>query len=296
MTREREPGSALVAGAAAAAVAVAEIESALAVTPDPAAAAFFDIDNTMVAGASMFYMGRGLARRHFVTTADVARFAATQVRFRVTGREDLAVMADVTEVALGFVAGHPVAEVVGIGREVFDERIAAKVYPGTLALARSHLDVGQRVWLVSAAPVELATIIARRLGLTGALGTVSQIVDGVYTGQLVGQPLHGAAKAEAVRALAAAEGLDLRRCAAYSDSANDIPLLSLVGRPVAINPDRRLRRHATDLGWQVVDLRRGRRVALVSVPVAAGAAAAAAGGVALARRRARRVSPAGRGS
>ena len=98
--------------------------------------------------------------------------------------------------------------------------------------------------------METATIIARRLGLTGALGTVAESVGGVYTGKLVGEPLHGPAKAEAVRALAAAEGLDLSHCAAYSDSANDIPMLSLVGHPYAINPDSRLRKHAREQGWR----------------------------------------------
>ena len=134
--------------------------------------------------------------------------------------------------------GHQVSEVVQLGREIFDERIVGKVYPQTLAVARGHLDAGQRVWLVSAAPMELATIIAKRLGLTGALGTVSETVDGVYTGRLVGRPLHGPAKAEAVRALAEREGLDLSRCSAYSDSSNDIPMLSLVGHPVAHQPRR----------------------------------------------------------
>ena len=96
-----------------------------------------------------------------------------------------------------------VSEIVGLGTEIFDEIMVDKLWPGTLALAQGHLDAGERVWLVTAAPVELATIMAQRLGFTGALGTVSEIVDGVYTGKLVGHPLHGPAKAEAVRALAA---------------------------------------------------------------------------------------------
>ena len=155
----------------------------------------------------------------------------------MVGQEDLEDMASAADAALSFVAGHTVDEVVRLGEEIFDERIADKLYAGTIAMARTHLDAGQRVWLVSAAPVELATIIARRLGLTGALGTVSEIVDGEYTGRLVGSTLHGPAKAEAVRALAEREDLDLSRCAAYSDSANDIPMLTLVGHPVAVNPD-----------------------------------------------------------
>ena len=115
--------------------------------------------------------------------------------------------------------------------------MAHRIWPGTRALAQLHLDEGQRVWLVTAAPIEIAQIIARRLGLTGAMGTVAEHVDGVYTGRLVGDMLHGPAKGEAVKALAAREGLDLRRCSAYSDSYNDLPMLSLVGDPCAINPD-----------------------------------------------------------
>ena len=120
--------------------------------------------------------------------------------------------------------------------------MADKICPGTRALAQRHLDAGQRVWLVTATPVELAQIIARRLGLTGALGTVAETEDGVYTGRLVGELLHGPAKAEAVRALAAREGLDLRRCTAYSDSANDVPMLSVVGTARRGQPGQRAAR------------------------------------------------------
>ena len=153
--------------------------------------------------------------------------------------ENLDNVHEARETALSFAAGHTVAELTTIGEEVFDEVMAAKVWPGTRALAQMHLDAGQRVWLVTATPVEVAGVIARRLGLTGALGTVAETGDGVYTGRLVGEILHGEAKAEAVRALAEREGLDLAGCSAYSDSANDIPLLSMVGQPCAINPDGR---------------------------------------------------------
>ncbi len=287
MTDERT-GVAPARLAGRAAAAVAEVEAALTAPPDPMAAAFFDIDNTVVRGASIFYLAMGLARRKFFTTRDVVGFFGDQVRFRMSGSEHAGDMADATEAALSFVRGHAVSEVVTMGREIFDESIAAKIYPGTLAQARAHLDAGQRVWLVSAAPVELATIIAKRLGLTGALGTVSEIENGVYTGRLVGTPLHGPAKAEAVRALAEREGLDLSRCAAYSDSANDIPMLSLVGDPCAVNPDAKLRRHARDLGWRIQDYRTGRKAAIIGVPVVGGVATAAglaAIAVALERRR-----------
>src|SRR4051812_49794619 len=98
-------------------------------------------------------------------------------------------------------------------------------------------DAGRGFGRVPATPVELARIIAHRLGLTGALGTVAEVVDGRFTGRLVGEMMHGESKAQAVRALADREGLDLARCTAYSDSTNDLPMLSLVGTAVAVNPD-----------------------------------------------------------
>ncbi|HEV2087290.1 MAG TPA: HAD family phosphatase, partial [Cryptosporangiaceae bacterium] len=130
-----------------------------------------------------------------------------------------------------------------------------------------HLDAGQRVWLVTATPVELAQVIARRLDLTGALGTVAEVEGGRYTGRLVGEPLHGPAKAEAVLALAGREHLDLARCTAYSDSCNDVPMLSAVGTAVAINPDNALRRVARERGWDVRDYRTARKAVKVSAPV-----------------------------
>lgn len=119
-------------------------------------------------------------------------------------------------------------------------------------------------------------MIARRLGMTGALGTVAEAVDGRYTGRLVGEMLHGPAKAAAVRALARREQLDLGRCAAYSDSANDIPMLSLVGHPFVVNPDGRLRKYARAHGWRVRDFRTGRKAARIGVPAAVLLGAAAA--------------------
>ncbi|MFJ6580803.1 HAD family hydrolase [Streptomyces sp. NPDC091368] len=258
------------------------------VVGDVRAAAFFDLDNTVMQGAAIFHFGRGLYKRKFFQRRELARFAWQQAWFRLAGVEDPEHMQDARDSALSIVQGHRVAELMSIGEEIYDEYMADRIWPGTRGLAQAHLDAGQKVWLVTAAPVETATIIARRLGLTGALGTVAESVDGVYTGRLVGEPLHGPAKAEAVRALAAAEGLDLGRCAAYSDSHNDIPMLSLVGHPYAINPDAKLRKHAKDRDWRLRDYRTGRKAAKVGIPAAAGLGALAGGtaaAVALHRRR-----------
>jgi HAD superfamily hydrolase (TIGR01490 family) len=269
--------SAIRAGEASAAAAVAAAESGPADVPqtDLTAAAFFDVDNTMMVGASIFHFARGLAARKFFTTSDLLGFAWQQLKFRVGGRETEYSTTTGRDTALSFVAGRPVAEITALGEEIYDELMADRIWTGTRALAQMHLDAGQRVWLVTATPVELALIIARRLGLTGALGTVAESVDGKYTGRLVGEILHGPAKAHAVRALAVSEGLDLRRCTAYSDSVNDVPMLSAVGTAVAVNPDSELRDVAKDRGWQIRDFRTGRKAARIGVPSVLGAGAIA---------------------
>ncbi|WP_337060424.1 HAD family hydrolase [Kineococcus sp. G2] len=229
-------------------------------TPPPCEAAFFDLDNTLVRGASLFYFARGLHARGFFSRRELRGFARRALHYALRG-EVHGHLLEARELALAFVAGHTTEEIRAIGEEVYEEHMGAKVRPAARALADRHLREGAPVWLVTAAPVELADVVARRLGLTGALGTVAESVDGTYTGRLVTEPLHGPAKAQAVRSLAAAAGWDLARCAAYSDSANDLPLLSLVGHPVAVNPDTALRRHAKRHGWQVREFRRWRHAA-----------------------------------
>jgi HAD superfamily hydrolase (TIGR01490 family) len=259
-----------------AAAASSQMESELTAAQDPTTAAFFDVDNTIMQGASIFHLARGLHRREFFTTGDLVRAAWQQALFRVVGSEDPEHIAKARASGLAFIAGHSVSELEEIGEEIFDEHMATKIWPGTRAIAQWHLDRGQRVWLVTAAPVEIAQVIARRLGLTGALGTVSEHVDGVYTGSLVGEMLHGEGKAVAIQEIADRESLVLDDCYAYSDSSNDLPMLSLVGHPCAVNPDSTLRAHAKAQGWRVRDYRTGRKMALVGGKGVV--AAAAAGG------------------
>jgi HAD superfamily hydrolase (TIGR01490 family) len=253
-----------------------------------AAAAFFDVDNTIMRGASIFHLAVGLARRNYFSGREVWGFGVKQLRFVLSGSENLEDMASATSAALSFVEGRRVDELLALGEEIFDDSMVDKLIPGSLALAQGHLDAGEEVWLVTATPVEVARLLARRLGLTGALGTVSEIEDGAYTGRLIGPPLHGLAKAEAVRALAEREGLDLSQCWAYSDSANDIPMLTAVGNPVAVNPDATLRAHARDNNWRIRDFSRReqvKRIALPALSAATGLAAGLAVGYAVARTR-----------
>lgn len=285
----RLPGSkAALAGQASA--QAADVEQPPPV-PDLAAAAFFDVDNTLMQGASIYYFARGLAARRMFRPRDVVRMAWGQLTYRVRGAEHAGQIDAAREAALAFVAGHRVADIVRLGEEIYDDMMADRIFEGARELTARHLNAGQRVWLVTATPVELANIISRRLGLTGALGTVAESDDGVYTGRLVGGLLHGEAKAAAIRALAERENLDLTRCAAYSDSVNDMPMLTLVGHANAVNPDVALRAEARSRGWPIYDFRTGRRATMIAIPVAAGAGAVAGGmavGAVRSRRRASR--------
>lgn len=222
------------------------------------AAAFFDLDNTLLHGAALYFIGRGMHARGVVKTSEVLRGAWLQLVFRLVGERHQDVNA-VRDRSLALGAGIEVGPLVAIGEEIYDEFIARRILADTLSLAQAHLDRGEDVFIVTAAPVELARIVAARLGLTDALGTVSEVADGRWTGRLVGDLLHGPAKAAAIRALAATRGYDLGRCAAYSDSINDLPMLEAVGEPHAVNPDRRLTQLAAQRGWPVHDFRVARR-------------------------------------
>jgi len=235
-------------------------EPAASPVPGSGTAAFFDLDNTIIRGASAFHLAVGLRRRGFFGAWDLVTFAFHQSRYLLFG-EDLRQIEQVRSRALSIVAGRSVAEIAAIGEQIWDEVLSLRIFPGTQELLTEHLAAGDQVWIITASPVEIGELIGRRLGVTGALGTVAEHVDGFYTGRMIGDMLHGQAKARAVQRLAVEQGLDLARCYAYGDSTNDVPILSSVGHPVAINPDGRLRRHARAVGWPVREFRGRRRAA-----------------------------------
>ena len=237
-------------------------------SPDgPGTGAFFDVDNTIIRGASSFHLAVGLFRRGFFRKRDLVRFALHQYRYLTFG-ENKHQIDEVRGRALEIMTGRSVAEVTAIAEDVYDEVLLLRIYPGTQRLLDEHIAAGHSVWLVTATPKEIGEIIARRLGATGAIGTIAEHKDGYYTGRLVGDMLHGRAKAEAVLRLAETNGIDLAQSYAYGDSTNDVPILSEVGHPCAINPDRRLRRHAAEVGWPVREFRTRRRNARRGTTVA----------------------------
>ena len=245
-------------------------------------AAFFDLDKTLVPGSSLFLLARGMYDRDFYRARDIAKLAWSQFVFQASGRETAAGMESSRNAALEFVKGRDAGEIRALGREIAEERILPRVYADIASVINQHNEAGDQTWLLTAAPQELAQLVASELGMRGARGTVAEIDEfDRYTGRLVGEIAHGPAKAKIAEELAAEHGIEMRDSAAYSDSINDLPLLESVGHPHAVNPDHALRRIARARGWPIHELRTRRRALLIGIPSTLGAAAMFGAGLAV---------------
>jgi HAD superfamily hydrolase (TIGR01490 family) len=229
--------------------------------------AFFDVDNTLMQGSSLFFLSRGMYQRGFFNRRDIFAFLLANLRYQLTGKENKEEILRVQQAACDFIRGHKVVELETLAADVYDRYVSPALWQGTIEIAHDHLNAGEEVWLITASPSEMADLIAKRLGFTGALGTVAQVEDGIYTGQLVGNLLHGQEKAVAVNALAKSEGIDLKNSYAYSDSHHDIPLLEAVGKPRVINPDTPLQVRALRDHWPIHDFRRARLLKKIVTPI-----------------------------
>lgn len=209
------------------------------------------MDNTLVRGSTSILFGKVAFTGGTIKRREIWRFAFEQMMFIRRG-ENNDKMADFKDRALSLTKGHSVDELLSLMDVVYKKEIQPRLWPETVAAAKEHLAAGREVWLLTAAPIELAEAIAKDIGATGALGTIVGHKDGVLTGELIGEPLHGKAKRKAAKKLAKERGISLKRSWAYSDSYNDLPLLSLVGHAVAVNPDKILTRHAQAAGWQIL--------------------------------------------
>jgi HAD superfamily hydrolase (TIGR01490 family) len=218
--------------------------------------AFFDVDNTLTRGSTLYFLGRGMYNRGFFTKRDIGAWVLANIRFRMTGTEKSEVIARFQKAATDFIAGHRVDEIRVIGEEIYNEFVSPSLWQGTMEIAKRHLAAGDEVWLVTASPQDFAELIASKLGFTGALGTRAETKDGKYTGNLIGNLLHGKEKSHAVKELTAKRDINIKDCFAYSDSHNDLPLLEAVGFPNAINPDAKLRIISFSSGWPVHDFRK----------------------------------------
>jgi HAD superfamily hydrolase (TIGR01490 family) len=215
-----------------------------------AAAAFFDLDRTLIRRSSVLALAGTFRQRGLISRIDLVRSAFWQVLFVLRGASAERVRR-ASEDGMKILSGFTVEDMQTLVGDAMEPVLRPLVYDEPLHLVRRHREQGERVYIVSATLQEIVQHIADDLGFDGAIGSTCEIADGVYTGRSL-RAAHGEGKAQAIRELAAVEGLDLSPCTAYSDSHTDVPFLEAVGHPVAANPDRKLRRIARGRGWPVV--------------------------------------------
>jgi HAD superfamily hydrolase (TIGR01490 family) len=216
-----------------------------------AGAAFFDLDRTLLRRASALALAGTFRDRGLISRRQLAKAAGWQLLFVLRGASHEAVRR-AAEDGLVLLRGFTPAEMRKLVADAMEPVLKPLVYAEPLHLVEQHRERGEPVYIVSASLQEIVEGIAEELGFDGALGTVCEVRDGVYTGKAL-RALHAENKAECVRDLAASHGYDLAECTAYSDSHTDLPFLEAVGHPVAVNPDRELRHIAAERGWPVLE-------------------------------------------
>ena len=254
--------------------------------PDEPGAAFFDLDRTLMAGSSAFQFGRVAYRNGLVSRRRLAADAWENLRFRLRGSTDAGT--DAMRVRMGeLLQGVRVRDLQRLAPAVL-AGVLPRLYPRMLEIAYQHQDAGRPIFICTAAAQEMAELMAVVLTFDGAVGSVSEVLDGEYTGRPGGPFTYREGKAAAIRELAAREGIDLSASWAYSDSESDLPMLRLVGHPVAVNPVAILERVARAEGWEIMYFERlGQRLRVAGAAVAA-AAAGGVGSILLVRRSAPR--------
>jgi HAD superfamily hydrolase (TIGR01490 family) len=242
--------------------------------PEEPGAAFFDLDRTLMAGSSAFQFGRVAYRNGLVSRRRLAADAWENLRFRLHGSTDAGT--DAMRVRMGeLLDGVRVRDLQRLAPAVL-AGVLPRLYPRMLEIAYAHQDAGRPVFICTAAAQEMAELMAVVLTFDGAVGSVSEVVDGLYTGRPGGPFTYREGKAAAIRELAAREQIDLSASWAYSDSESDLPMLRLVGHPVAVNPDVELERVARAEGWDIMRFERlGQRLRMAGAAMGA----AAIGGV-----------------
>ncbi|HEY2207859.1 MAG TPA: HAD family hydrolase [Gaiellaceae bacterium] len=218
-----------------------------------AAAAFFDLDRTLLRRSSALALAGSFRERGLISRWQMLRAAGWQLLFVARGASHEAVRRG-AEDGLRVLAGYTPDELRELVSEAMEPVLRPLVYAEPLRLVEEHHERGERVYIVSATLQEIVDAIAEDLGFDGALGTICEVRDGRYTGRAL-RALHAEAKAEALREIAQDEGFDLTECTAYSDSHTDLPFLEAVGHPVAVNPDRALRKIADERSWPLLEFK-----------------------------------------
>jgi HAD superfamily hydrolase (TIGR01490 family) len=216
------------------------------------AAAFFDLDRTLLRRSSALALAGSFRERGLISRSQLAKAAAWQLLFVLRGASHEAVRR-AAEDGLLVLRGFRPDELRALVADAMEPVLRPLVYAEPLHLLEEHRARGEPVFIVSATLQEIVQAIADDLGFDGALGTVCEVVDGAYTGKAI-RALHAEAKADCIRTL----DHDLAASTAYTDSHTDLPFLEAVGHPVAVNPDRALRRIARSRDWPILEFRGAR--------------------------------------
>jgi HAD superfamily hydrolase (TIGR01490 family) len=247
-----------------------------------AAAAFFDLDRTLLRRSSALALAGSFREHGVIGRGQLAKAAAWQLLFAARGAGAETVR-KAAEDGLIVLRGFRVDDLRTLVAGAMEPVLKPLVYGEPLQLVQRHRERGEPVYVVSATLQEIVDELAAELGFDGAIGSTCEVEDGVYTGRSL-RACHGEGKAAAIRELAGDRGYDLAASTAYSDSHTDLPFLEAVGNPVAVNPDRQLRAIAIARGWRVLEFREpafpSRRshgvspAALLGIPLLVGAGAA----------------------
>ncbi len=231
--------------------------------PAPRAAAFFDLDRTLISGSSTFTFGVAAWRASLLGSRRLTGDAVRALSFRLFGASDER-SASTRDRLLDAIRDVPAEDLAALNGVILP-RLVEQVRPEARELIEMHRTAGREQWIVSASAQGIVEPLAHAVGMTGGIGTRIAVRDGVFTGELDGPFVYGEGKVEAMRTIAAERHYDLERCYAYSDSISDRPMLELVGHPVAVNPDRALETLARSRGWPIVIFaRRAKRILTAS--------------------------------
>jgi HAD superfamily hydrolase (TIGR01490 family) len=218
--------------------------------PTRRAAAFFDVDRTLLRGSSLLHVARPMRRAGLLPTRAMLRSLVVQARFSLFGFDEMQIR-DAVRGAGDMIAGVDSDQLMRFAERVIPVHVVPRVYGEARARIDWHHERGDLVFLVSSSPREFIAVLGSVLGVDGVAATEAELRNGRYTGRIL-RLCHGVGKADAVRELAAARNVDLALSFAYGDSfASDLPMLEAVGHPVCVNGDRLLTAHAGRMGWAI---------------------------------------------
>lgn len=211
--------------------------------------AIFDIDNTLIRGSTIFELGLEFRKNNLVSLRDLCSMFFNNVRYRLSSYENNTT--EIKERTLCIIKGVPLSDIDNMIDRVIDRILNKQIYRKSLNLIEKHKASNDTIYLATAGPKYIANRLSDCLGLSGAIGTEIEIKDGICTGNLIGTVKQGVEKAKAIRELIIKNSFENKILYCYSDSIKDLPMLNESKVPIAVNPDKKLRKIAMNNNWSI---------------------------------------------